>query len=126
MGDIADLYVIVHQQRDGHDVLSVQFLADDATADGVAVQSDQQVEQRRPVPDNNVLFAVPRTEDLLSEVKGIVLSLFIGQPRVGRQVLQGYRGPCRQRVGRADKDIASAFSKLPVPFFMYVTTPGTR
>ena len=72
VGDVADLHGIIHQQGDGDDVCTVQRLTDHAAANGIAVETDQQVEQRCPVPDHDILFALPGAENFLRKIKGII------------------------------------------------------
>ena len=55
--DVADFHVVLHRQRHRHNVLAVEGFVDYAAANGVAVQTDEQVKQRGPVTDLNVLLA---------------------------------------------------------------------
>ena len=48
-------------------------------------------------------FAVQRAEDLLGEIKGIVLALLIGQTRIRFQIRQGDGTAACKRIGRTDK-----------------------
>ena len=56
--DVADLHVVVDFKRLGNDVRSVQFFADDAAADGVSVQTDEEVKEGGAVADDEFLVAV--------------------------------------------------------------------
>ena len=61
MGQVADLHSVVNQQRHSHDMGAVQYFADNAAANRVAIQADQQIEQRGAVADHNILFTVAGT-----------------------------------------------------------------
>ena len=53
---IADLHTVIHIQRHGGDIRAVQFIVDHTGANGVAIQTDEQVEQRSPVADHDLLI----------------------------------------------------------------------
>ena len=59
--DIPDFHVIICLQRHRHNVPAIQGFIDDTTADGIAIQADQQVKQCCPVTDPDVFPALQRT-----------------------------------------------------------------
>lgn len=73
VGDVADFHIIVRRQRHRHNVLAVEGLVNHAAANGVAVEPNEQVKQRGPVADLNVLSAAAGGEYLFGEIEGIVL-----------------------------------------------------
>ena len=44
MGDIADFHIVIDFQWDGDNLIAVEFGIEDTTADGIAIQPDEQVE----------------------------------------------------------------------------------
>ena len=99
--------MVVHVQGHGHDVRAVQGAVDDAAANGIAVQADEQVEQGGPVADHDLLGALQGAQDLLGEVEGVVLPLLIGQPGVGGQVVQGDGRATGQGICFADEHVGA-------------------
>ena len=82
------------------DVLAVEFVADDAGANGVAVKADEQVEKCGAVAD----FDVSRTveidggERFFGKVERIKIALFVGQVREWLKVGERDRFFFRKRV----------------------------
>ena len=72
----------------GDDFYSVELIADDATADGVSVQTDETVVESPPVADHDVFFTIARAEDFFGKIKGIMRSLFVSQTGIRIQVFQ--------------------------------------
>ena len=105
MGQIADLHGIIYQQRHGTDVRTVECFADDAAANGITIQTDQQIEQCCAVTHQNVLFAVQSAQNLLRKIERIVLPLLIGKARVELQIVQCQSLFLRQRAGCADEHV---------------------
>ena len=66
-------------------------MADDARADGVAVEADEQVEKRSAVADLDVArtVEVDGGERFLGEVERVEVALFVSQIRVWFQVGEG-------------------------------------
>ena len=60
--DVAYIHVIVYVEVVGDDFYSVELIADDATADGVSVQTDETVVESPPVADHDVFFTIARAE----------------------------------------------------------------
>lgn len=69
--------VIINVQWNRNDFIVVKLAADDAGADGVAVQSDHQVENRRTVADFDAFFVAQGAENFFGEVKRVDLALFV-------------------------------------------------
>lgn len=65
------------------DVLAVEFVADDAGANGVAVKADEQVEKCGAVADFDVSRAIEIDggERFFGKVERVVIALFVGQVR---------------------------------------------
>ena len=84
VGDVADLHIIVRRQGYCHNVLAVQRFVNHAAANGVAVQPDEQIEQRCAVTDMDVFGALERALNFLGKIKRIVVALLIGKARVRR------------------------------------------
>ena len=53
--NIPDLHIIVRVKRARDDLRPVQLLADHTAADGISVKTDEKIEQRRTVPDDDFL-----------------------------------------------------------------------
>ena len=72
------------------DVPAVELVADDARTDGVAVQTNEQVEKRGAVTDLDVARAVEIDggQGLFGKVERVEIALFVGQVRVRFQVFQ--------------------------------------
>ena len=75
--DITDLHIVIHFQLLGYDVRTVQLLIDHTAADGIAVETYEHVEQRRPVQNDEFLVAVDRTQDLFRKIERVMTSLLI-------------------------------------------------
>ena len=97
------LHVLVHIEQHGDNTLAVQLGRDNARANGIAIQTDYQVEQRGAVAHANVLGAVQGGENLLGEVKRIEVPLLVGEIGVVLQVVEGDAVATRQRVRRREK-----------------------
>lgn len=89
-----------HNVTDGHfivdiealcdDVLAVEFVADDARANGVAIQTDKQVEKCSAVADFDVSRAVEidGCEWFFGKVERVEIALFVSQVREWLEVCQ--------------------------------------
>ena len=87
-------YAFSHHVTDGHfvmnvempcdDVPAVEFVANDAGADGVTVQADEQVEKRGAVADLDVARAIEIDggQGFFGKVEGVEVALFVGQVRI--------------------------------------------
>ena len=84
--DVTDLHIIVHFERLGDDVRTVELFTDHTAAYRVAVQTDQKVEKCGTVTDDQLFVAVDGAQYLLREVKRIMASLLIGKLGIGREV----------------------------------------
>ena len=75
----------------GDDVLAVEFVADDAGADGVSVQADEQVKECGAVADFDVSRAieVDGGERFFSKVERVKVTLFVSEVRIGLKVFEG-------------------------------------
>ena len=49
MDNVSNLHIIIHCQGNGDDIRSIQLFIDYTAADGIAIQTDQKVEQRGAV-----------------------------------------------------------------------------
>ena len=103
VGDIADLHIVVCFQRDRDDVLPVQLFINDAAADRIAVQTDQEVKQCRTVADHDIFPALPCAEDFFGVVERIMFALLIGKPGLVFQILQCQGFSVCQRTESAEK-----------------------
>ena len=75
----------------GDDVLAVEFVADDAGADGVSVQADEQVKECGAVADFDVSRAieVDGGEGFFGKVERVEIALFVSEVREGFKVFEG-------------------------------------
>ena len=75
----------------GDDVLAVEFVADDAGADGVSVQADEQVKECGAVADFDVSRAieVDGGEGFFGKVERVKVTLFVSEVRKGFEVIEG-------------------------------------
>ena len=75
----------------GDDVLAVEFVADDAGADGVSVQADEQVKECGAVADFDVSRAieVDGGEGFFGKVERVEIALFVSEIREGFKVFEG-------------------------------------
>ncbi len=104
--DVADVHDLVRIQRDGPVAVAVQLFAQDAGAEGVAVQPHHQVEQGGPVAGLDHLPVVIGAVHLLGQIER--LALIEGKAGVGGQVLQRDERPLGQRMTCRQKDIGAA------------------
>ena len=74
--DVPDPDHLFAFQRHADDIGAVEVFAEDTGRNRIAVEADQEVEQRRAVADENVFPVRNRAEDFLGKVKGIVGALF--------------------------------------------------
>ena len=74
----------------GDDVLAVEFVADDAGADGVSVQADEQVKECGTVADFDVSRAieVDGGEGFFGKVERVKVTLFVSEVREGFEVFE--------------------------------------
>ena len=84
----------------GDDVLAVEFVADDAGADGVSVQADEQVKECGAVTDFDVSRAieVDGGEGFFGKVERVKVTLFVSEVRIGLKVFKGDFVFFRERV----------------------------
>ena len=98
VGDPADRHRLVRVQRHGDDLLVVEVAVVDAGAHRVAVQTDDEVEDRGPVGHVDLLGGVLRPDRLLGEEEAALLALFELDERIGLQVLHRHPIPSGQRI----------------------------
>ena len=84
----------------GDDVLAVEFVADDAGADGVSVQADEQVKEGSAVADFDVSRAieVDGGEGFFGKVERVEIALFVSEVREGFEVIEGDSVFFRERI----------------------------
>ncbi len=75
----------------GDDVLAVEFVADDAGADGVSVQADEQVKECGAVADFDVSRAIEidGSEGFFGKIERVKVTLFVSEVRIGLKVFEG-------------------------------------
>ena len=73
------------------DVLAIEFVADDAGANGVAVEADKQVEKRGSVANLDIARAVEIDggEGFFGKVERVEIALFVSEVREGFKVFEG-------------------------------------
>ena len=84
-------------------VSTVELVANDARTDGVAVETDEQVEKCSAVANLDIArtIEIDGGERLFGEVEGVEIALFVGQVRVRFQVLQrDFLFLCKRIFGR--------------------------
>ena len=83
-----------------NDVLAVEFVADDAGANGVAVKADEQVKECGAVADFDVSRAieVDGGEWFFCKVERVEVTLFVSEVRIGLKVFEGDFAFFRERV----------------------------
>ena len=86
MEDETDFHVILYIQWPGYDIGPVKFLADDTTADGVAVEANQHIEECGAVADNQFFVTVFGAENFLGKIERVMAALFVGKSRKGFQI----------------------------------------
>ena len=88
-----------------NNVPAVEFVADNAGANGVAVQADKQVEKCGAVTNLDIARAVEIDggEGFFGKVERVEIALFVGQVRVRFQVFQRDFFFLRKRVFRRHK-----------------------
>ncbi len=75
MRQISNLHLTFILKRNRNNIFSIQIPVDHTTADGISVQSDQQIKKRRPVTDTNVFLPLRRGKNFFRKIKRIVFSL---------------------------------------------------
>ena len=105
MGDVADFHIVVDVEWNCHDIFSVEFLADHATANRVSVHADQEIKEGCAVADNDILFRFSRAQNFLGKVKRIVFALLVGEARIGCEIFQGNPFFFGKRAETADKNM---------------------
>ena len=88
VGNIANFHVIIYPKKTRNDIRSIEGIVDDSAANGIAVQADEEIEERGAVANEDILFALERTLDFLGKIEGIVVALLIGKTREGGEVVQ--------------------------------------
>lgn len=108
-------YAFSHHVTDGHfvanvevprdNVSTVELVADDAGANGVAIQTDEQVEKRRAVANLDIARAIEIDggQGFFGKVEGVEVALFVGQVRIWFQVFQRDFFFFRKRIFRRHK-----------------------
>jgi len=84
----------------GNDILAVEFMADNAGADGVSIQADEQVKECGAVADFDVSRAieVDGGEGFFGKVERVKVTLFVSEVRIGLKVFEGDFVFFRERV----------------------------
>ena len=87
---IADGHFIVNIEVFRDNVSTVELVANDSRTDGVAVETDEQVEKCRAVSNLDIAWTIEIDggERLFGEVERVEVALFVSQVRVWLQVLQ--------------------------------------
>ena len=90
-GNVANGHFVVNIELLGDDILAVEFVADDAGADGVSVQADEQVKECGAVADFDVSRAieVDGGEGFFGKVERVKVTLFVSEVRIGLKVFEG-------------------------------------
>ena len=104
MGNVTNFHVVINSQRNCNNVWSVELLVNKASADGVAVQTNNQVKDGGAVSDHDVLIAIKCCQKLLREIERIVFALLVRKTRVGGKIVECYRGALCQRIIFSYKD----------------------
>ena len=101
-GDVADGHFVVNGELLGDDVFAVEFVANNAGADSVSVQADEQVKECGAVADFDVSRAieVDGGERFLGKVERVKVTLFVSEVRIGLKVFEGDFVFFRERVLR--------------------------
>ena len=101
-GDVADGHFIVNIELFGDDVLAVEFMADNAGANRVSVQADEQVKECGAVADFDVSRAieVDGSEGFFGKVERVEITLFVSEVREGFEVFESDFVFFRERVLR--------------------------
>ncbi len=89
--NVTDRHFIVDIEALGNDVLAVELMANDAGANGVAVEADKQIEKRGAVADLDVSRAVKidSGEGFFGKVERVEIALFVSEVREGFKVFEG-------------------------------------
>lgn len=109
--NVANFHVVINSQRNCNNVWAVEFLVNKTGADGIAVQTNNQVEDGGAVSDHDVLIAIKRCQKFLGEIERVVLTLLVRKARVGGKIVECYRGAFCQRVIFSYKDAWLAFKQ---------------
>ena len=88
---VTDRHFVVDIETLRDDVLAIKFVADDAGANGVAVEADKQIEKRGAVADLDVSRAVKidSGERFFGKVERVEIALFVSEVREGFKVFEG-------------------------------------
>ena len=115
--DISDLHdavwvLRIRMKGDDGVVAAVQLITDNPGAKGIAVQSDHQIQHRRPITgfDHSRIFVI--AQDLFGEVEGAFVSLLKGQAGIVLELIKTDRLFLCERVVFPYIHVSVAFDQL--------------
>ena len=81
---VADGHFVVNIEVPRDNVSTVELVASDSRANGVAIQADEQVEKCRTISNLDIAWAieVDGGQGFFGEVERIEIALFVGQVRI--------------------------------------------
>lgn len=112
MCNIADMDGIFFIQGNGNDGFTIEAFIDDAAADGIAIKANQQIKERGPVSDADILFAYDCTEDLFRKIKGVMIALNVGKVWIRFQFFHGDLVPIMEGMGVGNEDMGGGRKEL--------------
>lgn len=65
MFDVDELYRVINIQWDGDDIITIKVAVENPCGDGIAIQTNQEIEKRGTVADHDGLFMVFLRQDFL-------------------------------------------------------------
>ena len=114
MFDVDQLDWVFDIKGNGDDVVSVEIAVEDPGRNGVAIQTNQEIKEGRPVTDDDGFLMMLLREDLFWEVEGIVGPLVIAKVWEIFQIRQVNDLLLGKRIGLADKDMRSSFKETSI------------
>ena len=103
--DQAHFHILIDIERNRNNRCAIEFRANYARAHRIAVQADEQVEQRRPVAHANILVTIERGCELFGIVERIEAALLIRQKRVIGHIVERDRRARRERMARTHENM---------------------
>ena len=105
MFDVDQLDRIFDIKGNGDDVIPIEIAVEDPSRNGVAIQTNQEIKEGRPVTDDDGFLMMLLREDLFWEVEGVVSPLVIAKVWEIFQIRQVDDLLLGKGIGLADKDM---------------------